>query len=194
MEKKMNKKTSNEPEKLSVEEMEEQKAEVCKEAAGQADTAVEAEADATEKEQEQYKELEDKYLRLAAEYDNFRRRSRKEKEALYSDSISDVVCKFLPVLDNVDRALELAENCTNSETIAFAEGVQLIRKQLEEIFAGLDIREIKALGETFDPNLHHAVSHIEDETKAVQEITEVFMAGYIRNDRVLRHSVVQVAN
>ncbi|HHV41623.1 MAG TPA: nucleotide exchange factor GrpE [Clostridiaceae bacterium] len=144
--------------------------------------------------EEKYQELEDRFLRLAAEYDNYRRRTRKEKEALYSDSITDVVCKFLPVLDNVDRALETADKCENSETIAFAEGVQLIRKQIEEVFASLDIEEIAALGETFDPNLHHAVSHIDDEDKDPQEITEVFQIGFIRKDRVLRHSVVQVAN
>ncbi|MGI6090534.1 MAG: nucleotide exchange factor GrpE [Saccharofermentanales bacterium] len=194
MDKKKNKRISSDQEQPLLEEIEKQKTDVCEETPEQADATAETKTDAGENEQEQYRELEDKYLRLAAEYDNFRRRSRKEKEALYSDSISDVVSKFLPILDNVDRALELAEDCTNPETLAFAEGVQLIRKQLEDIFAGLDIHEIKALGETFDPNLHHAVSHIEDETKDVQVITEVFMTGYIRNDRVLRHSVVQVAN
>ncbi len=141
-----------------------------------------------------FKELEDKYLRLAAEYDNFRRRTRKEKEALYSDSITDVVCGFLPVADNIDRALSQLPEEMSAEMKSFYEGVHLIRKQFDEVLLAFGVEEIKALGEGFDPNYHNAVSHIQDDRFGEQEITEVFERGYKRADRVLRYTIVQVAN
>jgi molecular chaperone GrpE len=144
--------------------------------------------------EEKYQQLEDKFLRTCAEYDNYRRRTRKEKDALYSDSLADVICKFLPVADNIDRALEQAENNITAETKPYYEGVTLIRKQFDEVLVSMGVEEIAALGETFDPNLHHAVSVIVDEAAGENVITEVFQRGYVRGDRVLRHAVVQVAN
>ena len=143
---------------------------------------------------EKYQQLEDKFLRVCAEYDNFRRRTRKEKDALYSDSLTDVICKFLPVADNIDRALEQAENSITDETKPYYEGVTLIRKQFDEVLSSLGVEEITALGNTFDPNLHHAVSVIVDDEFGENVITEVFQRGYKRGDNVLRHTVVQVAN
>ncbi|HZW98156.1 MAG: nucleotide exchange factor GrpE [Clostridiaceae bacterium] len=144
--------------------------------------------------EEKYRQLEDKFLRICAEYDNYRRRTRKEKDALYSDSLADVICKFLPVADNIDRALEQAENSMTEDNKPYYEGVALIRKQFDEVLCSLGAEEISALGETFDPNFHHAVSVIDNDDIGKNVITEVFQRGYKRGDRVLRHAVVQVAN
>ncbi len=133
-------------------------------------------------------EADDKYLRLAAEYDNFRRRSQKEKEGVYTDAYSDAMKELLPVLDNLDRAV----GC--EDAAALKEGLALILKSFSESLVKMDIEEIKALGETFDPNLHYAVMHVDDEAYKEGEIVEVFQKGYTRGDRVIRYAVVKVAN
>lgn len=133
-------------------------------------------------------ESDDKYLRLAAEYDNFRRRSQKEKEGIYTDAYSDAMKELLPVLDNLDRAV----GC--EDAAALKEGLALILKSFNESIAKMGIEEIKALGETFDPNLHYAVMHVDDEAYKEGEIVEVFQKGYTRGDRVIRYAVVKVAN
>lgn len=130
----------------------------------------------------------DKHLRLAAEYDNFRRRSQKEKEGIYTDAYSDAMKELLPVLDNLDRAV----GC--DDAAALKEGLALILKSFSESLAKMGIEEIKAQGETFDPNLHYAVMHIDDEAYGEGEIVEVFQKGYVRGDRVIRYAVVKVAN
>lgn len=142
-------------------------------------------------EKEKYDELYDKYLRTLAEYDNFKKRSQKEKDDIFSFAVADTIEKLLPVADNLDRAiLALGEN----EHSEFAEGVKMVSKQLYEIFEKIGVTEIKAIGEQFDPNIHNAVMHIEDENIESNIITEEFMKGYKYKERVIRHSMVKVAN
>lgn len=133
-------------------------------------------------------ERDDKYLRLAAEYDNFRRRSQKERENVYSDAYSDAINALLPVLDNLGRAV----GCDDPK--ALSEGLALILKCFDEGLGKLGIEEIKALGETFDPERHYAVLHVDDENYGENEIVEVLQKGYIRGDKVIRYAVVKVAN
>ena len=131
---------------------------------------------------------EDKYLRVCAEYDNFRRRSQKERESVYSDAYSDAINALLPVLDNLGRAV----GCEDPK--ALADGLALILKSFDEGLAKLGIEEIKAVGEIFDPERHYAVLHVEDETYGENEVVEVLQKGYIRGDKVIRYAVVKVAN
>ena len=143
--------------------------------------------------EEKLKESEDKYLRLYAEFDNYKKRTEKEKNARYADALIDTAAEFLPVLDNLERAL-VAE-AVSEDAKAIKGGVEMIQKQMTEILAKLKISEIKALGEEFDPNLHNAVMHIEDENITENTVVEEFIKGYIYdNSRVVRHSMVKVAN
>ena len=135
-------------------------------------------------------EENDKYLRMMAEYDNFRKRVAKEKESIYTDAACDTCAEILPIIDNLDRALE-AEADKES---GMYKGVEMIKKQCEEIFAKLGISEIEAMGKTFDPNLHNAVMHDEDAEKGENEITAVFQKGYKKGEKVLRYAVVKVSN
>ena len=131
----------------------------------------------------------DQYLRLAAEYDNFRKRSRKEKEALYTDVKAETVEKFLPVYDDLERALA---NETADE--AYKKGVELIMTELKKILAGLGVEEFGAAGDSFDPKAHNAVMHIENEELGENVIAQVFQRGFRIGEKVIRHAVVQVAN
>lgn len=133
-------------------------------------------------------ELNDKYLRLYAEYDNFRRRSAKERESIYFDAKSDTLKNVLPILDNMERATAF------SEADKVLEGMNLILKSFNENFAKMDVKEIEALGKPFDPNLHYAVMHIEDENYGENEVVEVLQKGYICGDKVIRYAMVKVAN
>ena len=133
-------------------------------------------------------EKDDKYLRLCAEYDNFRRRSQKEREGVYSDAYSDAINALLPVLDNLGRAV----GCEDPK--ALADGLALILKSFDEGLQKLGVEEIKALGETFDPERHYAVLHVEDESYGENEVVEVLQKGYTRGDKVIRYAVVKVAN
>ena len=133
---------------------------------------------------------QDKYLRLAAEYDNYRKRSQKERETVYADVRSDTVEKFLPVYDNLGRALKQA---TTDE--AYYKGVEMIMAQLKEIMANAGVTEIDAAaGTAFDPNIHNAVMHVEDEALGESVIVEEFQKGFKLGDKVLRCSIVKVAN
>ena len=131
----------------------------------------------------------DKYLRLAAEYDNFRKRSIKEKDARYADAKADTVGKFLPVYDNLERALA---NETSDE--AYKKGVELIMTELKKIMSGLGVEEFGEKGDAFDPNAHNAVMHVENEELGENVIAQVFQTGFRIGDTVIRHAVVQVAN
>lgn len=135
------------------------------------------------------KSEKDKYLRLAAEYDNFRKRSQKEREGLYSDVRSDTILKILPVYDNLLRALN-----QETEDEAYKKGVEMTMTQLEEIFEKLGVKPIAAVGEKFDPNLHNAVMHVEDDAAEEGVITQEYEKGFTMGDKVIRHSVVVVAN
>lgn len=141
---------------------------------------------------EKLAELQDRYLRLSAEYDNFRKRTAKEKESMFSDGKAHCAAAFLPFFDNLERAVESAKAEANPEAIV--EGMDKIIKQLKEILAGLGIEEIPAKGEEFDPERHNAAMHIEDETIDTNTVVEEFQKGYMMDGKVLRHSVVKVAN
>jgi len=139
-------------------------------------------------------DLSEKYLRLAAEYDNYRRRTQKEKESLYTDSITAVVKEWLPVLDSLDRAVQTVASVKDESVKVIAEGVELIQKQAVEAMARLNVSEIDCLGKPFDPNLAEAVIHIEDDSVEASTVVEVLQKGYTRGDKVIRHSLVKVAN
>ena len=133
--------------------------------------------------------LNDKYLRICAEYDNFRRRSQKEKDDLYGDIKADTVQKFLPVYDNLERALK-----QGTEDEAYRKGVEMIMTQFESTLEKLGVTAIECLGEKFDPELHNAVMHVDDEEKGENEIVEVFQKGFKLGDKVIRFAMVKVAN
>lgn len=131
----------------------------------------------------------DKYLRMLAEYDNFRRRSAKERENLYTDVRAETLKKFLPVYDSLNRALT-----QTAEDDASRKGLEMIMQQYENALEQLGVKPIEAVGKTFDANLHNAVMHIEDEAYGESEIVEEFEKGFAIGDKVLRYSVVKVAN
>lgn len=133
--------------------------------------------------------LNDKYLRLCAEYDNFRRRSQKEKDSLYGDVKADTLLKFLPVYDNLVRALN-----TPTQDEAFRKGVEMTMNQFNTTMEKLGVTKIDSLGEKLDPALHNAVMHVEDEEKGENEIVEVFQEGFRLGDKVIRFAMVKVAN
>ena len=139
----------------------------------------------------QVSEANDKYMRLYAEYDNFRRRTQKEKEGIYSDAYVDALTQILPILDNLERA---AQYSTEASEHPLAKGLELTLKSFAETMEKMGVSEIPALGEQFDPNVHNAVMHIDDESFGENEVVEVFMKGYARGDKVLRFSMVKVAN
>ena len=131
----------------------------------------------------------DRYLRLLAEYDNFRKRSQKEKDNLYGDIKADTVAKFLPVYDNLSRAL-----AQSTEDEAYRKGVEMIMAQFCATLEKLGVTKIESLGKTFDPKLHNAVMHVEDEEKGENEIVEVFQEGFLLGEKVIRFAMVKVAN
>ena len=135
------------------------------------------------------KEKEDQFLRLAAEYDNYRRRSQKEKESVWNDAKSETVLAFLPVDDNLERALK-----QETADEAFKKGVEMTMNQLREVLKKLGVEEIPALGETFDPNVHNAVMHVEDESAGENTVVEVFQTCSKSGDNVVRFAMVKVAN
>jgi molecular chaperone GrpE len=137
----------------------------------------------------QLAQQEDKYLRLAAEYENYRRRTTKEKEAIWSDAKGDAAASFLPVYDNLERALK-----QETADEAYKKGVEMTMNQLKTVLEKLGITEIPAMGQTFDPNLHNAVMHIENEELGENVVSEVFQAGFQLGEKVIRFAMVQVAN
>ena len=147
------------------------------------------EAEALEACEAEKKELEDRYLRLMAEYDNYRRRTQKERENIYPDAVADTLKELLPVLDNLQRALDTP--CADENYIT---GIQMIRTGLEEFLKKMGVETFGKAGEPFDPNLHNAVMHIEDENLEKNVVAQVFQSGYRRGDRILRHAMVQQAN
>jgi len=147
-------------------------------------------ANALKKAQEELSTEKDKYLRLLAEYDNFRKRSQKERESTYSDVRADTALKFFPVYDNLERALKI-------ETLdaAYRRGVEMVLTQFKEIISNLGVCEIEAGPNTkFNPEFHNAVMHVEDESFGEGVITEEFQKGFKLGDKVIRCSMVKVAN
>ena len=142
--------------------------------------------------EQKYKELEDKYYRLAAEYTNFQRRSREEKDALYTNAVSDTVAELLPILDNLQRAVDTVRDTDDAKTVA--DGVVMISKMAQEVFSKLGVEPIEAVGKEFDAAVHNAVMHIDDDSYGANEVVEEFQKGYKCKDKVIRYSMVKVAN
>lgn len=139
--------------------------------------------------------LEKRYMALYAEYENFRKRTAKEREQLYSDAVAEVSEKWLAVLDNIDRAVESSKDLSADNYEQVAKGIEIIGKGAEDVLTKIGIKEIECQrGTAFDPNFHEAVMHVEDDELGEQEVAQVFQKGYIYKDRVVRHAVVQVAN
>ena len=136
----------------------------------------------------QIAELEDKHLRMAAEYDNFRRRSREENEATYENAMADTVKELLPIIDNLDRAAGFTEGDK------VLEGLVLTAKSVASVFAKLGVEEYGKPGDTFDPNIHNAVFHIDDDSYGEGEIVEVFQKGYRKGKHIIRFAMVKTAN
>ena len=138
---------------------------------------------------EDYDALDDHFKRILAEFENFKKRSQKERETLYNSILSDVVEVILPVLDNLENAVKVE---TKDEE--YKKGIELVLKQFNDVLKSKGIEEIEALGQTFDPELHEAVRSIQDETKGEKEVVEVYRKGYRIGSKVIRHSMVAVAN
>ena len=134
----------------------------------------------------------DKYQRTLAEFDNFRKRTIKEKAVMYDDGVRSTIEKLLTVIDNLERAVAVQEGKDAED--AFFKGVQMTLKQFQEILHGMGVEEIKALGEKFDPNFHAAVAHEDDDAYGENEIILEMLKGYKYKDKVIRHSMVKVAN
>ena len=149
-------------------------------------TALEAEKEALEKDKAA---LNDKYLRICAEYDNFRRRSQKEKDNLYGEIRANAVQQFLPVYDNLERALK-----QGTEDEAYRKGVEMIMTQFCATLEKLGVKKIESLGKTFDPAFHNAVMHVDDEEQGENVIVEVFQEGFTIGEKVIRFAMVKVAN
>ena len=139
--------------------------------------------------EEKYNAERDAHLRIAAEYDNFRKRTVKEKDAAYGNGKADAVAKILPVYDNLERALNQP-----SEDAAYKKGVEMTMTELVKILNGLGVEIFGTVGETFDPNLHNAVMHTEDESLGENVLAQVFQKGFKIGDKVVRFAMVQVAN
>lgn len=132
---------------------------------------------------------EDKFLRLCAEYDNFRRRTQKEKEGIYADATAEAVKALLPVYDNLERALQ-----QETQDEAYKKGVEMTMAGLRRALESLGITEIASAGQSFDPNIHNAVMHVEDENFGENTVAEVFQTGFMLGEKVIRFAMVKVAN
>lgn len=144
-----------------------------------------------DKKDEKIEELNDKYTRLFAEFDNFRKRSEKEKKAMFEVGAKSVIEKILPIIDNFERGLA---TIPEEEKTGFAEGMDKIYKQLITSLEEAGVKQIEAVGQEFDPNLHNAVMHVEDESLGENIVAEELQKGYIYRETVVRHSMVKVAN
>ena len=147
------------------------------------------EAEALEQCEAEKKELEDRYLRLMAEYDNYRRRTQKERDNIYPDAVADTLKELLPLLDNLQRALETP--CADESYIT---GIRMIQTGFEEYLKRMGVEAFGKAGDPFDPNLHNAVMHTEDDRVGESTITQVFQKGFKLGDKIVRFAMVQVAN
>ena len=138
----------------------------------------------------QLESVKDQYVRLTAEYDNYRKRTTKEKDALYQDAKADTIKEFLAVYDNLERAV----STEGGEDSPHKKGLEMIFHQYQEILKKLGVTEIDALGQPFDPEKHNAVMHVDDENLGENIVTQVFQAGFMLGDKIIRHAIVQVAN
>lgn len=192
--------TSSEPGEIEINEKDDDKINlqggeaVNQKANRNADPKSEETIESCEVKDKQIADLSEKFIRLAAEYDNFRRRSQKEKEALLTETIADVAKVWLPVVDNLERAVLISMEYKHEEARKIAEGVNMVLQQVKEAMNTLGITEIEALDNQFDPNAMEAIMHVEDENAGESQVVEVFKKGYKRGDKIIRHSVVKVAN
>ena len=138
----------------------------------------------------QLESVKDQFVRLTAEYDNYRKRTAKEKDSLYQDAKADTIREFLAVYDNLERAV----STEGDEDSPHKKGLEMIFHQYQEILKKLGVTEIEAQGQTFDPEKHNAVMHIDDENFGENVVSQVFQAGFMLGDKVIRHAIVQVAN
>lgn len=138
---------------------------------------------------DEYNELDDRYKRMFAEFENYKKRSQKEKEGIYGMITGDVVASMLPVMDNLQKAAE-----AKTDDTGYQDGVKLVYRQFAEALKSLGLEEIETVGKRFDPEFHEAVSHVQDETKGEQEIIQEYRKGYKIGNKVVRHSMVIVAN
>ena len=136
-----------------------------------------------------YDELDDRYKRILAEFENFKKRSSKERDNLYNSILSDVIQTILPIVDNLENAAKV-----ETKDKDYKQGVELVLKQFKNVLESKGVEEIKAIGETFDPSLHEAVGSVQDDTKGEKEIAQEYRKGYKLGDKVIRHSMVVVAN
>ena len=137
----------------------------------------------------QIEETEDRLKRVAAEFDNYKKRSSKEKDGLYNSLVGDIVSNFLPIIDNLEKAVE-----AETKDEEYRKGIELVLKQFKDVLVARGVTEIEAVGKTFDPEVHEAVSSVQDETKGEKEIVQEYRKGYMIGNRVIRHSMVIVAN
>lgn len=147
------------------------------------------ETNETEKIKLELEETTDRYKRLMAEFDNYKKRSAKEREGLYNSLLADIVSSVLPVVDNLEKAV-----ATKTEDENYKQGVEMVHKQLLDTLSNLGVEQIKTVGETFNPEYHEAVSSVQDDNLGEKEIKEEFRKGYKIKDKVIRHSMVVVAN
>lgn len=153
------------------------------------ETVVQSEDDEKEQLQKSLREKNDKLLRVLAEYDNYRKRSQKEKDGIYPQAVADTVSKFIPIIDNFERALEL--DCPDTE---YEKGIKLIYDMLKSILNDLGVEEVGTVGEEFDANIHNAVMHVDDENLGENVIASIMQKGYKIGDKVVRFATVSVAN
>ena len=180
-------KTEEKKEETPVEEKAEKKAEPKKEKKAKKESK--KEDSVKEAAEKAIKAEQEKYMRLAAEYDNFRKRSQKEREALYADIKADTLLKFLPVYDNLERALK-----QETADEAYRKGVEMIMDQFKATMEKLGVTEIESEGQDFDPEKHNAVMHVDDENVGENKIVEVFQKGFKVGEKVIRFAMVKVAN
>ncbi len=154
----------------------------------QADDLIEAKKQ-TESLKIQLEETEDRLKRVAAEFDNYKKRSNKEREELYNSIVGDIILSLLPVIDNLEKAVE-----SKTEDESYKQGVELVLKQFKDVLQAKGVKEIETVGKTFDPELHEAVSAVTDDSLGEKEIKEEFRKGYMIGNKVIRHSMVVVAN
>ena len=134
-------------------------------------------------------ETTDRLKRIMAEFENYKKRSSKEREMLYNSILADIISSFLPVIDNLEKAAE-----AKTEDENYKQGLELVLKQFSDVLTKFNVEEIKTIGEVFDPEFHDAVSSVQDETKGEKEIVQVFRKGYKIGTKVIRHAMVVVAN
>lgn len=137
----------------------------------------------------QIDETEDRLKRIAAEFDNYKKRNAKERDGMYNSLIADIISGFLPIIDNLEKAVE-----AETKDEEYKKGIELVLKQFKDVLSARGVTEIETVGKTFDPELHEAVSSVQDDTKGEKEIVQEYRKGYMIGNRVIRHSMVIVAN